>query len=182
MAREHGYLGDVERPWYDCWPRPGARSSILPKLAQKRWMINMILFFNPRTSKNSTALEVPEASYDSTELKHTCLELFSAICPETEVLGVKGTFYKEESMIGAPSWRPAAGIACSERVTSRQFTENKRAFGCHAHPANSTIQSINPEMAAAGPTCWTILSQVGYFLTTVINTFTSERWMWCRDS
>ena len=84
-------------------------------------------------------------------------------------------------MTGA-SWRPAAGIARSERVTSRQFTENRRVFACHAHPANSTFQSITPEMAAAEPTCWIFLSQVGHSLTAVINTFTSERRTWCRNS
>ena len=49
-------------------------------------------YFNPRTTKISTTLELPEASYDCTGLKHTCLVLFLAICVETEVLGVKGTF------------------------------------------------------------------------------------------
>ena len=50
------------------------------------------IWLNPRTTKISTTLEVPEASYDSTGLKHTSLELFSAKCVETEVLGVKGDF------------------------------------------------------------------------------------------
>ena len=41
-TRTSGSCNFYTCPWYDCWPGSWTRSSILPKLTQKRWMKNMI--------------------------------------------------------------------------------------------------------------------------------------------
>ena len=77
----------------------------------KEHACTQVIFFNPRTTKISTTLEVPEASYDSTGLKHTgtSLELFSAICIETEVLGVKAVSAPAPGEPGNPPGWAALG-------------------------------------------------------------------------
>ena len=91
-----------------------------------------------------------------------------------EVLGVKGSLRKNQLQVHYLGGQQLALRAAKGRPLVGLW-KNKRGFVCHDPPANSTFQSITPEMAADSPSCWIYLSKVGHSVTDVINTSTILR-------